>query len=158
MNREQSLGAVERRIAHINRSQISGHKARHPVIQVNDVKALVECFGKLEHCTTKESETLRVVGFTVEFRAGEILGCIDEVNRHFTGVINVDGYSEVSEIERHRELAGQAVGYRFNFLKFVAWHHDPNLVTEPRHCLGKGARHIGQTPGLSVGHNLRRCQ
>src|SRR5262249_51965739 len=61
VDRKQCPQSTDRRVAGINRLQVGGNQSGHPIIQVDDVKALSERSGKLDHRSAEKSETLTVV-------------------------------------------------------------------------------------------------
>ena len=59
------------------------------------------------------------------------------------------------KIERYLKLAGEPFGTRFNLFKFVARHHDANVMSEAFQCFRKGARDIREPAGFCIRHYFR---
>jgi len=61
VNREYSLGVLEKRIVLVSGLQVEGNEARDPIVAMNDVRCPSQFPDSLDHSLAKEDRTLIVV-------------------------------------------------------------------------------------------------
>src|ERR1700683_3570476 len=90
--------------------------------------------GKFHNRTAEIGETLPVVVFPVKPAAGEVLRCVDKIERDLSGAVYVDGGPPLAAVEGHYQFRMSGLtGFDYPG-RVVSWHYNPDVLPES----GKG--------------------